>query len=459
MKDLCIDKKSIWLEHKELKQEIFDFCEGYKKFINISRTEREFTKNTVIAAVEKGFMPLDTKASLKAGDKVYALNRGKNVMLAVIGKEDIEKGINLVAAHIDSPRLDIKPSPLFEEGEMAFLKTHYYGGIRKYQWVSTPLAMHGTVILKNGASVDISIGDEGDDLTFTINDLLPHLAVEQSKKNLREAFDAENFHILVGSIPVCEDDVKEPVKMAVLQHLNDKYGIIEEDFLSAEIEMVPAFNAKDVGFDRGMIGGAGQDDRVCGYTALKAIFEAEAPEKTAVCLLIDKEEIGSMGNTGARSHFFEDTLAEICARMKDNYSDLVLRRCLAASKCLSADVCTAFDPNYASVSDKKNSAFAGYGVAVVKYTGSGGKGGASDASAELVAHVRKLFNENQVSWQMGELGKVDVGGGGTISQFIANLNVDTIDCGTPVLAMHSPFEVTSKADVYMTYKAYKVFFK
>lgn len=452
-----MSREVIWTKQKDKKQEIFDFCEGYKAFLDASRTEREFYNSAKAEAEKQGFVPLSSKSSLKAGDKVYVSNRGKNLLLAVIGKEDIEKGINLIASHIDAPRLDLKPSPLIEDGDMAFFKTHYYGGIRKYHWVATPLALHGTVVLKDGSSIDIAIGDEGDDITFTITDLLPHLAVEQSSKTLKEAFNAENFHVLVGTIPVDEKDVKEPVKAAVLSYLSDKYGISEEDFYSAEIEMVSPFAMKDVGFDRSLVGGAAQDDRVCAYTSMKAIFDVATPVHTSVCLLVDKEEIGSMGNTGARSRFFEDALAEICAAMSQNYSDLVLRRTLAASKCLSADVCAAFDPNFASVSDKNNCSYAGRGVAVVKYTGSGGKYSASDASAELVAYLRKLFDDAGVIWQIAELGKVDIGGGGTISQYIANLNVDTIDCGTPVLSMHSPFEITSKADVYMTHKAFKAF--
>lgn len=397
------------------------------------------------------------KTTLKPGDKVYRVNRGKGIMLAVIGSAPIEEGIRMIGAHVDAPRLDLKPNPLYEDGEMALAKTHYYGGIRKYQWLATPLSMNGRIILKDGKKIDISIGKEDDDFTFTISDLLPHLAKDQASKTLREAVDPENLNIIIGSIPLDDEDAKKPIKEAILQYLNEKYGIIEEDFISAELEMVPAIRVRDVGFDRSMIGGPGQDDRVCAYTAMQALFDAKVPTHTAVCLLVDKEEIGSMGNTGMKSRFFENTLAEICCLLGQN-DHITLRRCLSNSKCLSADVNAAFDPNFPNVYEKNNAALLGYGVTICKYTGHGGKSESSDASAEFLAEIRQLFNENGVVWQIAELGKTDAGGGGTIAQYVANLDIDTIDCGTALLSMHSPFELSSKVDVFMTYKAYQCFF-
>ena len=457
MSELLIKKENGWKNKNVNRDEVFSFANGYKAFLNSARTEREFAKETVKAAEANGFKPLSSFSTLKKGDKVYQVNRGKGVLLAVIGSESIEKGINIIGSHIDSPRLDLKPNPLYEDGDMALFKTHYYGGIKKYQWTSIPLAMHGTVVLKDG-SIDIAIGDANDDVTFTISDLLPHLADEQQKKALHKAIEGESLNILLGSIPSDDEDEKQPVKAAIMQIINDKYGICEEDFISAEIEFVPAFDLKDIGFDRSFVAGPGQDDRVCAYTSLKAIFETENPTKTAVCILVDKEEVGSMGVTGFRSKFFEDTVAEIANLMTENYSDLTLRRSFAASTCLSADVCAMHDPNYPSVLEKNNAAYAGGGIAILKYTGSRGKGGASDASAELMGKVRNLFNENGVLWQVTELGKIDLGGGGTISQYVANLNIDTIDCGVPLLSMHSPYEIASKLDIYMAYKAYKAFY-
>ncbi len=457
MSDLLIKKENGWKKSTASKEEVFSFCDGYKTFLNNARTEREFSKEAVKAAMSQGFKPLSSFESLKRGDKVYVENRGKGLLLAVIGSESIEKGINIIGSHIDSPRLDLKPNPLYEDSEMALFKTHYYGGIKKYQWTAIPLAMHGTAVLADGCSVDIAIGDACDDVTFTISDLLPHLADEQAKKTLGKAIEGESLNVLIGSIP-SENDEKEAVKAAIMQIIFDKYGICEEDFVSAEIEFVPAFDLKDIGFDRSFVAGPGQDDRVCAYTSMQAIFEVEKCEKTAVCILVDKEEVGSMGVTGFRSRFFEDTIAEIAALMAENYSDLLLRRCFAASTCLSADVCAMHDPNYPSVLEKNNAAVAGGGIALLKYTGSRGKGGASDASAELMGKIRNLFNKNDVLWQVTELGKIDLGGGGTISQYVANLNIDTLDCGVPLLSMHSPYEVASKLDIYMAYKGYKAFY-
>lgn len=457
MESLFYKKENGWKDSKTNREEVFAFCEKYKSFLNKTKTEREFVCEAQALAQANGFVPLEDKKSLSPGDKVYTINRKKGIMLVVVGSEDIEKGLNIIGAHLDSPRIDLKPKPLYEDSELALFKTHYYGGIKKYQWTTIPLAMHGTVVLQDGGSIDIAQGDEGGDISFTITDLLPHLAEEQSQKKLSKAIEGEDLNVLIGSIPL-EGEEKEPVKAALLDILSKSYGMCEEDFLSAEIEFVPAFNYKDVGLDRSFVGGPGQDDRACAYTALKAILEIQNPKKTAVCLLVDKEEVGSMGVTGMQSRFFENTVAEICALLKPCYNDLALRRCLSASKCLSADVCAMHDPNYPSVMEKNNSAKAAHGVAIMKYTGSRGKGGSSDASAELMGEIRSLFNENDVLWQVTELGRVDLGGGGTIAQFVANLNIDTIDCGIPLFSMHSPYEVASKLDIFMAYKGYKAFF-
>lgn len=459
MKNLTYENKSIFGElSKEEKGKVFDFCEDYRKFISKAKTEREFCEDTCRVLEENGFVILDEKESLKPGDKVYAVNRGKGIMAAVIGEENIQKGISLVGAHIDSPRLDLKPNPLYEDQGFAYFKTHYYGGIKKYQWTAIPLAIHGIAALQDGTQIKIVIGEDANDPVFCVSDLLIHLADAQMHKKMFEAIPGENLNVLLGNIACDDPDVKEGVKAAILQILNEKYDICEEDLLSSEIEVVPAFAARDLGLDRSMIAGYGQDDRVCGYTALRALLDAKKPSKTAVCLLVDKEEVGSMGATGMQSRFFENILAKICSKTSESYSDLILRECMSNSTCLSADVGAALDPIYSDVVEKRNTAIVNGGVLLTKYTGSRGKGGASDASAELVAKIRKIFNENKVEWQMGELGKVDAGGGGTIAQFVANLDMDVIDVGVPLLSMHSPFEVAGKLDIYMTYKGYKAFY-
>ncbi len=441
------------------KAEIFEFCEDYRKFITAAKTEREFCESAVRELEKAGFVSLESKKSLKAGDKVYTVNRGKGVMAVVIGREDITDGVNIVGAHIDSPRLDLKPNPLYEDGGMALFKTHYYGGIKKYQWTAMPLAIHGIAALADGTQIKIVVGEDEKDPVFCVSDLLPHLAVAQMSKKLSEAISGENLNVLVGNIGCDDPDIKEGVKFAVLKLLNEKYDIVEEDLLSSEIEVVPAFGARDIGFDRSVIGGYGQDDRVCAYTALRAVMEMKEPEHTSVCLLVDKEEVGSMGATGMQSRHFENVMAKICSMCKSDYNDITLRETLSNSTCLSADVGTAFDPNYPEVSEKKNCAIFGGGLVLTKYTGSRGKGGASDACAELVAKIRRIFNDNDVKWQMGELGKVDCGGGGTIAQFVANLDIDVIDAGVPLLSMHSPFELSNKLDVFMAYKGYREFYK
>lgn len=439
----------------------FDFSEDYKSFLSGSKTEREFTANAEKAAVAAGFVRLEDllgkNEKVKPGTRVYYINRKKSAVFAVVGNRPLEEGTNILGSHIDSPRIDLKQNPLYEDTELAFFKTHYYGGLKKYQWLTIPLAIHGVVIKGDGTPVEIVIGESDEDPVFNITDLLPHLAREQMQKKMSEAVTGEGLNLLLGSIPYKDENVKEKVKLNILSILNKKYGIVEEDFQSAELEIVPAQKAKDVGFDRSMIGGYGQDDRVCAYPALRAVMDIGTPEKTAVCLLTDKEEIGSMGNTGAQSNLLQDFLANLIALTDKNYTDLKLRSCLSKSKMLSADVNAAVDPNYDSVYEKRNATYLGRGIVLQKFTGLRGKYDASDASAEFVGEVRKLFNDNNIIWQSGELGKVDEGGGGTIAQYAANLGIDVLDCGIAVLSMHSPFEITSKVDLYTTYNAYKVF--
>ena len=446
---------------EEDKKNTFLFCEDYKNFLNKSKTERDFISETKKLVLQDGFVSIDeiinSNEKLKKGMKVYRINRDKSIVLATIGGQPPEKGFNLLGAHVDSPRLDLKPNPVYESNDMVFLKTHYYGGIKKYQWVTIPLALHALVVKKDGSTVEIEIGEDENDTVFTITDLLPHLAKDQMQKKMSEGITGEDLNILCGSIPYDDDKVSQKVKLNILNLLYEKYGIVEEDFQSAEIEFVPAMKSKDVGFDRSMVGAYGQDDRVCAYTSLRAILDLKDNTKTSICALMDKEEIGSMGNTGAQSAFLEHFIADICYLSTDDYTEFTTRRCISNSKVLSADVNAAFDPNFSNTYDKHNSSYLSKGIVLQKYTGSRGKAGASDASAEFIGEIRKLFNDNQIIWQTAELGKVDQGGGGTIAQFIANMNMDVIDSGVAVLSMHAPFEVTSKVDIYMTYKAYKLF--
>lgn len=423
-----------------------DYCREYMEYLNVSRTEREAVVNAIALAEENGFVEFVPGMKLKAGDRVYSCNRGKALMLAVIGSENLESGAVIAGAHVDAPRLDLKQNPLYESDELAFFKTHYYGGIKKYQWVTIPLELHGTVCLANGEKLDITVGREPDEPRFVITDLLPHLAADQMKKTMAEGITGEGLNIIIGSVPYA-DDGSDRVKYAVLSILNDEFGITEEDFLSAELTAVPAFDVCEVGFDRSMIGGYGHDDRVCAFAELKAIFDVKAQKRTSVCILADKEEIGSMGVTGMQSMAFETFMEDLCAAQ-----GVELRRCLEKSFCISADVCAAFDPNFPEVSEKANNARINGGLGICKFTGARGKSGASDASAEVVGFVRRIFKENNVIWQMAELGKVDQGGGGTIALYMANRNIDTIDAGVPVLSMHAPFEIVSKFDCYMTYK-------
>ena len=423
------------------------YCEDYKEFLNHGKTERLCVEYCIELAKKKGFKAYEAGMRLAAGDKVYFNNRGKGIMLAVIGSEDLSHGANIGAAHTDAPRLDLKPRPLYEEAEMAYFKTHHYGGIRKYQWVTIPLELHGVAVLRDGKSVAIHIGGEEGDPQFIINDLLPHLGREQGKKPLNEAIPSESLNVLLGGRPIADEDCSDRFKLGVMQYLNEKYGMTEEDLISAEIEVVPAGKARDIGFDRSFIASYGHDDRVCAYAELAGIFDAVSPKKTAVCIFADKEEIGSEGVSGMQSAAFDCFMEDLCESQ-----GVSLRRCFENSFCLSADVCNAFDPNYAEVSEKRSAAKLNYGMGICKFTGARGKSGTSDASAEIVAYLRRLYADKGVVWQMAELGKVDQGGGGTIAKFMANRNIDTIDAGVPVLSMHAPFEVVSKFDCYMTYK-------
>jgi aspartyl aminopeptidase len=431
-----------------------DYCEGYKAFLDAAKTEREAVEEAVKLAEAKGFVPFVIGQKYNAGDKVYFNNRGKSIAFAVIGKETADKGVNITAAHIDSPRLDLKPNPLYEEVDLALFKTHYYGGIRKYQWVAIPLALHGVFALKDGSQVKVSIGEKDDEPKFVINDLLPHLSAEQDKRTLAGGIKGEELNVLVGSHPFKDDEGSELVKLNILKLLNEKYGITEEDFLSAELEIVPAFKATDLGFDRSLIGAYGQDDRVCAYPALTAILDIDTPEKTALAILADKEEIGSCGNTGLESDFLRFVIGDI-AKMQGVDHTVALRN----SKCLSADVNAGLDPTFQDVMERRNASMLNYGVVLTKYTGARGKSGTSDASAEFVASVRNMLDSADIIWQTGELGKVDLGGGGTVAMFIANRGVDVVDLGVPVLSMHAPFETTSKLDVYMCYRAMYEFMK
>lgn len=431
-----------------------DFCEGYKDFLNTAKTERETVTFAVEAAEKAGFVPFDPEKKYKAGDKVYYNNRGKAMCLAVIGKKGAKKGVRIAAAHIDSPRVDLKPIPLYEANELALLKTHYYGGIKKYQWTAIPLSMHGKIVRKDGKEITVNVGEKEGDPQFCITDILPHLGKDQLGKKLGEAFTGEDLNILVGSLPLTDGEGDQLFKLNIMNILHEQYGIVESDLISAEIEFVPAFKAVDIGFDRSMIGAYGHDDRVCAYPALEAIFQCKTPEYTSITVLADKEEIGSVGNTGLASEFLNYFVADLAAA-----EDLEARHVYSKSTCLSADVTAAYDPTYASAFEAGNSCYLNRGVGVAKYTGSRGKGGSNDANAEFVGQVRRIFDENDVLWQIGELGKVDQGGGGTVALDISRMNADVIDVGVPVLSMHSPFEVVSKLDVYMAFKAFKAYFE
>ncbi|MBM6775214.1 aminopeptidase [Olsenella profusa] len=466
-----MERPNAWKEYSAEQLDALHYlCEGYKSFISDNKTERECVAASVRMAEEAGYVSLTDRIAsgepLKPGDKVYAVNRGKSLMLVHMGTEPLERGVNILGAHIDSPRLDVKQDPIEERNELVTLDTHYYGGVKKYQWVTMPLAIHGVVCKKDGTTVNVVIGEDEADPVFCITDLLPHLGSQQMTKKASEVIEGEMLDVLVGNRPIVveegaeKDDEaeKSPVKAGVVALLREQLGIEEEDLLSAELEIVPAGAARDLGLDRSMILGYGQDDRVCAYTSLVAQLDCKEPARTAVCLLVDKEEIGSVGATGMTSHFFEDTMAEIL-ELAGETGALALRRCLAASSMLSSDVSAGFDPAFASVFEPKNSAYLGHGLTFNKFTGSRGKSGSNDADAEYVATIRRVMDEGGVAWQTAELGKVDAGGGGTIAYILATYGMSVIDCGVPVLSMHAPWEATSKADVYEAYRGYQEFLK
>ena len=443
---------------EETKNAVFKFADEYMDYLNTSKTEKEIVKNSKEILIKNGFVDLNEKSEIKSGDRVFFINRNRTLYAAIIGEEGLENGIRMVAAHGDSPRIDLKSKPLYEDSGMALFKTHYYGGIKKYQWTNVPLSMHATFVKSNGEKIETIIGEDEDDPVFTISDLLPHLASQQMDRKLRDGVQGEELNIVAGSIPYDDEKVSEKIKLNILKLLNDKYGIKEIDFASSEIEFVPAFKAKSLGLDRSMVAGYGQDDKVCCYTALRGILDIGTPKNTAVCVLTDKEEIGFCGVTGMESRTFEYFVTELLNKSGQNKPN-ALEKTFHNSKVISADVDGAFEPNYPSAFDKLNSCFIGKGPTIVKYTGSRGKSGASEAPAEFVAEVREIFEKNAVCYQTSELGKVDIGGGGTIAVVLANRGMETIDCGVPVLAMHSPYEITSKFDVYQAYKAYEAFYK
>ena len=451
------NKKNGWESVSEEEgRNIFNYCDGYMKFLNEAKTEREIVKRATEIAKENGYKEISEYSTLKAGDKVYYINKDKNLFLAVIGEENIENGINIVGSHADSPRLDLKPNPVYEDHGFAYFKTHYYGGIKKYQWTAIPLSIHGVVVKTNGEKVEINIGEKDDEPIFTITDLLPHLAQDQMEKKLKDGIEGENLNLLIGSSPYNDEKASEKVKLNILNIINRKYGIVEKDFLSAEIELVPALKCRSLGFDESLVVGYGQDDKVCVYTSLTAMLNVQNPKKTAVCIFADKEEIGSMGNTGMESNVFSTFMSEILNKLGVNRPNL-LDKMFCNSKMLSADVDAGFDPIYSQVSELNNASFLNKGVGVNKYTGARGKSGGSDANAEFVAYVRNVFESNNIAYQVAELGKVDVGGGGTIAYILANKGVEVLDCGIPVLSMHSPYEVTSKYDIYQAHRAYEAF--
>lgn len=462
MEDVKELKKKLFNENKngilkvsdEELNSAFDFCENYKNFLDNAKTEREAVSEAIKIAEGCGFESYKKGKKYVTGDKYYVNNRNKSVAFVVIGEKDVSFGTKIGAAHIDSPRLDLKPNPLYEDIDLALLKTHYYGGIRKYQWATIPLALHGVFVKKNGETVQVKIGEDEQDPVFIVNDLLPHLAAEQNKRTLNEGIKGEELNILIGSRPFKADEGSELVKLNILNILFEKYGITEADFLSAELEAVPAFKARDIGFDRSLIGSYGHDDRVCAYPSLMAVANIKKPQKTAVCVLADKEEIGSVGNTGLNSDFLLHIISDI-ARMQGVEPHDALRN----SKCLSADVNSAVDPTFQDAFEKRNASFINKGVVITKYTGARGKSGSNDAGAEYMAEIRNMLDSANIIWQTGELGKVDLGGGGTVAQYIASLGIDTVDLGVPVLSMHAPYETVSKLDVFMTFKAMKEFFK
>ena len=438
----------------EQRTEMEEYCKAYSAFMDAAKTEREAVTYTVAMAEKAGFKPLTAGMELKPGDRVYRNNRGKSIILAVVGSASLNEGVNITAAHIDSPRMDVKPNPLYEDAEIAYFKTHYYGGIKKYQWTTIPLAIHGVVYKKNGEVITTTIGEDDNDPIFCVSDLLIHLSADQMRKTLAEGITGEQLNLILGTTPLAGDEGTDRMKLAVLSILNEKYGMVEEDFLSAELTIVPAGKCREVGLDRSLLGAYGHDDRVCAFASFLPLLDLTVPNKTAVCVLADKEEIGSVGISGMQSQCFEDFMADLC-----DSQGVSLLHCFANSFCLSSDVTNAFDPNFAETCDKRNNSRLNYGVGICKYTGSRGKGGASDASAEAMGYVRSLFAENGVVWQSATLGRVDQGGGGTVAAYMANRNIVTVDAGVPVLCMHAPMELVSKYDCYMTMKAMAAVYK
>lgn len=460
LKEKLFNKKKVGWENLDTrrKEEIFNFCKDYMDFLNKAKTEREFVKEAKKIADLNGFKDLSEYDTLNAGDRVYFINRNKSMYLAIIGQEKMETGLHIIGSHVDSPRLDLKPNPLYEDTGFAYFKTHYYGGIKKYQWTTIPLSIHGVIVKPNGEKIEVNIGENESDPIFTITDLLPHLAMDQMEKKLKNGIDGEDLNLLIGSIPFDGEKISEKVKLNILNILNQKYGIVEADLLSSELELVPAFKARSLGFDSSMVAAYGQDDKICAYASFAAMMNLENVKNTAVCILADKEEIGSMGNTGMESHMFDYFISELLNKTGENRVNL-LDKVFCYSKMLSSDVDAGFDPIYASVSDKTNAGLLGKGISLNKYTGARGKSGASDANAEYVAWIRNLLEKYDIKYQLAELGKVDIGGGGTIAYILANKGVDVIDCGVPLLSMHSPYEVTSKFDIYSAYRTYKSFWE
>ena len=449
--------KSGWETIDETRKgEITKFCNDYMYFLNNSKTEREIIKSVKQMADENGFKNINDCSELKEGDKVYYINREKSMYLAVIGKEPMENGINIIGSHADSPRLDLKPNPLYEDSGLAYFKTHYYGGIKKYQWTTIPLAIHGVFVKANGEKVEVKIGENDDDPIFTITDLLPHLATEQMQRKLNEGVKGEELNLLIGSMPYQGQKGTDSIKLNIMNLLNQKYGIVEKDFVSSEIELVPAFKARSMGLDSSMVAAYGQDDKICVFSSIRALLEVTNPNKTAVCIVADKEEIGSMGNTGMESHVFDTFISELLNKQGVNRPNL-LDKVFVKSRMLSADVDAAYDPIYSTAFEKNNSGYLGRGLGLNKYTGARGKSGASDANAEFVAEIRGILEKENVQYEVSELGKVDLGGGGTIAYILADKGIDVIDAGVPVLSMHAPYEVTSKFDVHESYRAYKAF--
>ena len=458
LKEKLFNKKKVGWENLDTrrKEEIFNFCKDYMDFLNKAKTDREFVKEAKKIADLNGFKDLSEYDTLNAGDRVYFINRNKSMYLAIIGQEKMETGLHIIGSHVDSPRLDLKPNPLYEDTGFAYFKTHYYGGIKKYQWTTIPLSIHGVIVKPNGEKIEVNIGENESDPIFTITDLLPHLAMDQMEKKLKNGIDGEDLNLLIGSIPFDGEKISEKVKLNILNILNQKYGIVEADLLSSELELVPAFKARSLGFDSSMVAAYGQDDKICAYASFAAMMNLENVKNTAVCILADKEEIGSMGNTGMESHMFDYFISELLNKTGENRVNL-LDKVFCYSKMLSSDVDAGFDPIYASVSDKTNAGLLGKGISLNKYTGARGKSGASDANAEYVAWIRNLLEKYDIKYQLAELGKVDIGGGGTIAYILANKGVDVIDCGVPLLSMHSPYEVTSKFDIYEAFRTYKAF--